>query len=839
MDKQQTVQQNTLFQSEVHQMPAGYYSGDQPNPNLHAFVEAHLAEQPYDPEHDDYDVAAFNTPIETTKATAIYNMHTYWSKKPHDAIRRYIEHYTQLGDLVLDPLCGSGSTALAALMAGREAIAIDRSPAATFITKNYCTPIDVIALKRSFEELKQNVKPEIDWLYETRCDRCDGPATIAYTVYSQVFQCPRCLEKVPLFDCVAIEGKTAEGKAKMVNICPYCYERGIEEIIRSQSQKFGAVPVLVSFICQGKCKASRDVRRYNDSEPKKRLYFEKYDLGKLQEIEAKPIPYWYPQGYSMQGFSRYQRDALYYYNVKEVIDLFTKRNLWAMSAIVAAIKQVSNPQVREALEFTVTSMCLFVTKMHQDNSGTGGNITKGTYYLPQTFKDMQVWDSFERKFKAIEKGLKELSLSLTYTNIMVSTQDCRSLEQVNPASVDYIFTDPPYADKVQYGELNFVWEAWLGFDTNWHDEEIIVNEVRGKSEADWTTMMKEAMAECYRVLKPGRWLSLCYHDTSAGTWALVQDVMAEVGFIVDSSGSALFIDTGQKSYNQLTADKVTKRDLVINFRKPKLHELVAVIISGDEDERTFAEKVHIIIRDYLLAHPGSTKDRIYDEVVSRMVRSGQMEAHNFDALLRQVAESASDDQTRWFLQYGDETKLDAAESAKEEKAAQIISNYIAQWLHKHPEQEGVHYSDIFEHYLYAVKDKPRRQLNDWLQDYFYATSAGTYRLPATEEEQAVKTQGRLTGTNRRIKRYLAYIQQDLPIPIAERPSNATLVEWIRHCRRSSLYEQGRLLFEKGGLDLDQLSEEQQVEVEEDYQICVHRIQSSIKEKKLKTLFDEL
>jgi hypothetical protein len=78
-----------------------------------------------------------------------------------------------------------------------------------------------------------------------------------------------------------------------------------------------------------------------------------------------------------------------------------------------------------------------------------------------------------------------------------------------------------------------VWEAWLGLDTHWHDDEIIINEVRGKNEADWTTMMKQAMAECYRVLKPGRWLSLCYHDTSAGTWSLVQDIMAEVGFIAD------------------------------------------------------------------------------------------------------------------------------------------------------------------------------------------------------------------------------------------------------------------------------------------------------------------
>ena len=64
-----------------------------------------------------------------------------------------------------------------------------------------------------------------------------------------------------------------------------------------------------------------------------------------------------------------------------------------------------------------------------------------------------------------------------------------------------------------------------------------------------------------------------------------------------------------------------------------------------------------------------------------------------------------------------------------------------------------------------------------------------------------------------------------------------LVEWIRHCRRSSLYEQGRLLFEKGGLNLDVLAEEQKVEVEEDYQICVRRMLTSVKEKKQRTLFD--
>src|SRR5689334_1286069 len=104
------------------QVREGYYSGDQPNPNLRKFIEA--ASKPFDLDADKYDVKAFNEPITTTKATAIYNMHRYDSKKPHDAIRHYIRHYTQAGDIVLDPFSGSGGTALAALMEGRKAIAI-------------------------------------------------------------------------------------------------------------------------------------------------------------------------------------------------------------------------------------------------------------------------------------------------------------------------------------------------------------------------------------------------------------------------------------------------------------------------------------------------------------------------------------------------------------------------------------------------------------------------------------------------------------------------------------------------------------------------------------------
>jgi len=362
-------------------------------------------------------------------------------------------------------------------------------------------------------------------------------------------------------------------------------------------------------------------------------------------------------------------------------------------------------------------------------------------------------------------------------------------------------------------------------------------------------MMRQAMAECYRVLKPGRAISLCYHDTSEGTWALVQDIMAEAGFIVEKSEAALYIDTGQKSYNQLVADKVNKRDLVINFRKPKPGEVTAAVaITGAEDKATFSEKVRQIIREYLGAHPGASKDRIYDEVVSNMVRSGHMEAHDFDELLGQVAEEVktpvkkdlfrnedpnlfgTHEVGRWYLKETELAVSDEAETAKEDAAAEKIAAFMKDYLDKHPGEEGVHYSDLFEHYVYSVKDKPRRQLAEFLPDYFYKTDLGTWRLPASEEEERAKAEARAKGVGRRVKRYIAQLEHGVAIPDNERPNDATLAEWIRHCKRAGLYDQGKVLYEKGGLNLDNLPEEAMVNVEEDYQVCVRMLARQTAEK---------
>jgi len=95
----------------------------------------------------------------------IYSMHKYWSKKPFDVIRKFILQYTNKGDIILDPFCGSGVTISESIFLGRKAIGIDINPSAIFITKQTINKINPSLLEMEFKRLEYNVKPHKLTLY--------------------------------------------------------------------------------------------------------------------------------------------------------------------------------------------------------------------------------------------------------------------------------------------------------------------------------------------------------------------------------------------------------------------------------------------------------------------------------------------------------------------------------------------------------------------------------------------------------------------------------------------------------------------------------------------------
>jgi hypothetical protein len=229
-----------------------------------------------------------------------------------------------------------------------------------------------------------------------------------------------------------------------------------------------------------------------------------------------------------------------------------------------------------------------------------------------------------------------------------------------------------------------------------------------------------------------------------------------------------------------------------------------------------------------------------------------MEAHDFEALLKNVAEEVvqpikkdlfhnrdpdlfrSHIQSRWYLKETAD-QVDRAEQNKESKAAERLGNFMSKHLKMHQEEEGVHFTFIQEEYFgIPHAEWPRRRLADWLPEYFIKTPSGTWRVP-DEDERSQLAELREAGTLRRIKRFANALINGVPVGENDRPGgDVDLLDWLRQCRRAGLYEQGRAIYEKGGLNSANLTDEQQIEAEDDYRICVRRGNTEVAKPKRKS-----
>ena len=77
---------------------------------------------------------------------ASHNFHSFPAKFPPQLPCKFIAALTNAGDVVLDPMMGSGTTILEAFLSGRYAIGIDIDPLAVLISKVKVTPSDVLQI---------------------------------------------------------------------------------------------------------------------------------------------------------------------------------------------------------------------------------------------------------------------------------------------------------------------------------------------------------------------------------------------------------------------------------------------------------------------------------------------------------------------------------------------------------------------------------------------------------------------------------------------------------------------------------------------------------------------
>jgi hypothetical protein len=266
----------------------------------------------------------------------------------------------------------------------------------------------------------------------------------------------------------------------------------------------------------------------------------KKDLDALVQLEAKRIKEWYPRNRLFYPDGEPFKEKQKYDSLDQ---LFTKRNLRAAAMLYEAIEQESSPHLRKFLLGAFSSMIHLCTKMMPVGNPAPSNHytffsspgwTQHSYWSASRFMEQNVWEKFREAItgsQGIVKAKNESNEVLGdvkvtddwrkvldgEADIAVVTDDCVELMKKMPEEcVDYIFTDPPYDASIQFGELSYLWNAWLKADFRYTEtiatREIIRNERQQKPFEVYHALLNNSFQGFYRVLRPEGCLTLTFHN---------------------------------------------------------------------------------------------------------------------------------------------------------------------------------------------------------------------------------------------------------------------------------------------------------------------------------------
>ena len=550
---------------------APYYTAC-PNPFIEDFIRENGT--PYDEAADDYHREPFAADVSEGKHDPFYMAHGYHTKVPYRAIARYILNYTKPGDIVLDGFSGSGMTGVAAQMCGfsdpqlkyemlqsvphsewgaRKAIIADLSSAASFIGYNFNSPFDISKFTEKAESIIKTLHADCDWLYETEHEGNLIKGTIEYTVWSDIYLCPNCGKEVCYWEVSVLPGNKIVKSPKCPNCgadidknnCQRAVQYSYDESLNTTTQTTKHIPVKIFY--------SHNKKRYSKTP-------DQSDLDLISRIENLHIPYWFPIDELQEGYNTEQPKRSHgFYHVHQ---FYTKRNLYVLARCFELISNEQDPRMRKILMFWFSSIysrshkCNRYMPTHNRHVGP----LSGTLYVPFFQAEINIIGLLRDKLAAIQNVHGMID-----GNSIVTTQSTTDLSNIPQESIDYIFTDPPFGDNLNYSELNVIWESWLKVKTN-NQDEAVINGVQSKGLLEYQSLMLSCFKQYFRVLKPNRWMTVEFHNSKNAVWNAIQEAIQRAGFII---ADVRTLDKQKGTTKQLSNTSIVQQDLVISAYKPK------------------------------------------------------------------------------------------------------------------------------------------------------------------------------------------------------------------------------------------------------------------------------
>jgi putative DNA methylase len=502
------------------------------------------------------------------------------------------------GKIVLDPMLGGGTTLHEAIRLGANVIGFDVDPIPVLQARATLSDISLERIEEAFAYLMVGLEKKLAPLYLTSCARCNSERPVRYIMYGlrqlcdcgevtvvdslllrrerdggAIRLCEQCHQVVrnsETCSCPSGAGRTRIFE-KSVKRCPTCGIKFRELTDEPFYRRYR--PLLAVANCEVHGRLLQAVTNA-DHELLEEANAMRHQLTFLADTEVAPGPK--SSDLIRRGIHDYQ-------------DLFSSRQLLYLSSAIELLRDFE-PKVQLYLSLLVSTSLEF-NVMLCGYKGAGvrraGAIRHAfshhAYSFPYTAVEnnpvypgpssgalRQLFEDRVRRARQWSKIPKERSLAKNgpkfveihgESDIGAEVKDPRALtvgqrrfvvRQGTAAdtvladnSVDFVVTDPPYYDSVQYGDLSMFFRVWLRqmissaavAEIQW-DYQMVDAAVmyRGDKSAEaahdhYLGTMSAIFGECRRVLKPepGR-LIFSYHHWKAAGWSAISIALKRAGF---------------------------------------------------------------------------------------------------------------------------------------------------------------------------------------------------------------------------------------------------------------------------------------------------------------------
>ncbi len=490
----------------------------------------------------------------------------------------------QINGTIVDPFMGGGTTVFEAARLGLSVSGSDVNPMAYWTVRQAVAPLDLRAFEAEAERVMDDTRDQIGSLYETTCTGCGEVAPIKYFLLVKTVDCPHCHERVDLFPGYRIAeavrhpfevyhcpecDELREVEKTATPACPVCATD-----LKAAGARRGRVT------CRH-CHESFAFAKAFNGAPRHRMYGIEYQCSRCyvgikgrqfktpdredREREARAIDLLarhrdrlrIPDDEILPGD---ETNRLLRWGYRHWSELFTDRQLLGLGLMMERIASVRDQEVRFALSTVFSdflryqnTLCRYdtyalkcqdifavhgfpVALMACENSLLGIPKVGSGSFVHFVAKYLKAKEYAKYPYETSYASGRKVLVSIANETIerpLVGAQPTDGQRaawlsatpsqhlRLARASLDGVFTDPPYFDMVQYAELMdfcFVWlRRLLGESgpfaptTTRMDEELTGNTTRSRGMREFASGLSAVFCRAASALKPGAPLVFTYH----------------------------------------------------------------------------------------------------------------------------------------------------------------------------------------------------------------------------------------------------------------------------------------------------------------------------------------